>query len=845
VDAAHSQVVGSKSYSNLANGSHAFVVKAYSGSNATGKPSAASYQWVVDTVAPLAPVVAPITSPTSNTTAAVSFSDSDASVAGFTCALDGAVGTACTSPHSYTSLSEGSHNVVVTAHDAAGNVATGSVTWTVDHTAPNIPSVAGPTSPTNDPDAIVAFTGDADATFTCSLDGAPAQTCLNPWSATGLTEGSHTLVVTPYDAALNAGTSGSATWVVDVTPPAAPSLVSAPANPTNDAAFTVRFAAGDLGTAGYLCSFESGTATPCTSPWTVDPLLVLSNTTYDLSVVAVDQAGNTSTALPVSWAYDTAAPSPAALVSGPATPSNVLDPTFDFVDTDTSTDHFTCSLDGGTALDPCAPGVALSAVLGRALKADGSEDGVHGLAVRAVDNASNASAAVVWNWVLDTTAPVSQPHAAPGVQQNSGPVNSTPTFVFTTDDPNAVGFVCKLDGATTWTPCASGYTPVVGDGTHTLQVATVDQAGNPGTPITYTWTLDTHAPVASWIAPSTLAGSARVNFSEPVRGVTTSSVRMLLAGTTTVFPTTMTCRNASNAVVSCTSAVVRAAALSHTARLVPGQRYQLVATTAIHDAAGNVVKAATGKVLNPVFRAQRLLQENEPALSQAWAGKAASLAYGGRYVSAHFANSLATYAFRGTSVTWYTVTGPSMGTANVYCGNTLKAKVNNYATSTHYKVARTVKCSSVTANNLLRVVATGLKGSTRGTGTTVVVDAVKVGSTLTTNPTLAYRWGTSPSSLASGGRYAVGDLSGEAFALTFRGTSITWRTLVGKNMGKAKVYVDGVYKGTFDQFATTTKAYNRTWKLTDKIHTIKVVVTGTRRTGATGTRVVVDALTVG
>jgi hypothetical protein len=361
-----------------------------------------------------------------------------------------------------------------------------------------------------------------------------------------------------------------------------------------------------------------------------------------------------------------------------------------------------------------------------------------------------------------------------------------------------------------------------------------------GTPITYTWTLDTKAPTVGFIFPSTLAGSARVNFGERVLGVTTSSVRMVLAGTSTAFPTTLSCRNGSNAVVSCAANTVRAAVLAHTARLVPGQRYALKVTSAVHDLAGNAAPA-----LAPVYRAQRVLQENEPALSQAWAGKSSTAAYGGRYVQAHVANSLATYAFRGTSVTWYTATGPAMGTANVYCGNTLKAKVNNYATSNHWRVARTVKCSSTTANNLLRVVATGLKGSSAARGTTIVVDAVKVGATLTTNPALAYRWGTVASSLASGGRYAVADQSGEAFALTFRGTSITWRTLLGKNMGKAKVYVDGVYKGTFDQFSTTTKAYNRTWKLADKVHTIKVVATGTRRTGATGSRVVLDALTVG
>jgi hypothetical protein len=127
----------------------------------------------------------------------------------------------------------------------------------------------------------------------------------------------------------------------------------------------------------------------------------------------------------------------------------------------------------------------------------------------------------------------------------------------------------------------------------------------------------------------------------------------------------------------------------------------------------------------------------------------------------------------------------------------------------------------------------------------VVLDAVKVGTTLTSNPVVTQRWATAASSLASGGRYALGDQKGESFSLQFRGTSITWRTLLGRGMGKASVYVDGKIKGTYDQFATTTKAGSRTWKLTDKVHTIRVVVTGTHRTGATGNRVVLDLLTVG
>ena len=73
-----------------------------------------------------------------------------------------------------------------------------------------------------------------------------------------------------------------------------------------------------------------------------------------------------------------------------------------------------------------------------------------------------------------------------------------------------------------------------------------------------------------------------------------------------------------------------------------------------------------------------------------------------------------------------------------------------------------------------------------------------------------------------------------------------WTTVSAKNMGKARVYIDGVLKGTYDGYASATKyGVKRAWALTDKVHTVKIVVVGAHRTGATGNRVAVDALTVG
>src|SRR5215210_5295058 len=64
----------------------------------------------------------------------------------FECKLDGASFTGCTSPKSYTGLSEGSHTFSIRATDAAGNTdaSRATYTWTVDTTAPDAPVISAP-----------------------------------------------------------------------------------------------------------------------------------------------------------------------------------------------------------------------------------------------------------------------------------------------------------------------------------------------------------------------------------------------------------------------------------------------------------------------------------------------------------------------------------------------------------------------------------------------------------------------------------------------------------------------------------------------------------------------------
>ncbi|MGZ6793927.1 MAG: Ig-like domain-containing protein, partial [Mycobacteriales bacterium] len=460
----------------------------------------------------------------------------------------------------------------------------------------------------------------------------------------------------------------------------------------------------------------------------------------------------------------------------------------------------------------------------------------HSLAVEALNSLGTASSPTVWTWFLDLTPPAA-PRTATTTSTDTPPSQTAPVLVFGSDDPSVAGFVCVVDGAAP-VPCASGYQPSVGDGSHTVVVKTVDAAGNvSSTGLTFTFTVDTTAPTLTTTVPATLVAPAVLTFSEDVVGVTAAAAR-LVSGTSPVA-TALSCRSSAGAVVPC-SGPVRRAVLAPSPRLVPGQRYATALAVGITDLAGNAAVLRTA-----AFRGQLAQQESSPAAVSAWRSATSSAAYGGRYSTSDVGGSTATYAFHGTGITWFTATGPAMGTARVYVDGAYKGTVNNYASASHWRVARTIG-RLTNATHTLRVVPTGARGSVYGKGTSIVVDAVKVGTSLTTNPAVRTSWAVGASSRASGGHFAVADDAGATFSMVFRGSRLTWMTAVGRNMGVAKVYVDGVLKGTYDNYSQTA-AFNlkRSWSLTDKLHTVRVVVQGRHRPGAIGSRVVVDALLVG
>lgn len=254
---------------SLADGPHTFAVRAV---DAVGNVDAtpASRSFTIDTAGPTTSIDSAPSGTTNSSSATFSFSASEAGVS-FGCSLDGGGFTACTSPRTFTGLSDGSHTFSVRATDAATNVGpTASASWTIDATPPNTTLSGAPAGTVASTDATISFGAtESPATFACSLDGAGFSACTSPAVLTGLADGSHTFRVRATDAAANTDpTPATATWIVDAAPPVidAPAALNVEANGPSGSRATFSVSASDNGVpllpGAISCTPPSGSLFP-------------------------------------------------------------------------------------------------------------------------------------------------------------------------------------------------------------------------------------------------------------------------------------------------------------------------------------------------------------------------------------------------------------------------------------------------------------------------------------------------------------------------------------------------------------------------------------------------------
>jgi hypothetical protein len=217
-----------RSYSGLAQGSHAFQVEAR---DAAGNESAAaSWPWTIDTTAPNTPSItfAPFAYPPlgwSSTSATFAYSDSSSDVVSYQCKLDSGAYVSCGSSIAYSGLAQGPHTFLVKAVDSAGNVSAGAASWTflVDTVPPTKPVFSQtPPNPSNTATSTFAWSStdpapaSGNAGYLCSKENGSYSSCSSPYTYAVQTtsNGEHQFAVAAVDWAGNVSQVASYKWKV-------------------------------------------------------------------------------------------------------------------------------------------------------------------------------------------------------------------------------------------------------------------------------------------------------------------------------------------------------------------------------------------------------------------------------------------------------------------------------------------------------------------------------------------------------------------------------------------------------------------------------------------------------
>jgi hypothetical protein len=496
-----------KSLSGLADGSHTFQVRAI---DAAGNIDAtpATFTWTIDASPPDTQITSAPPALTAQTSASFSFTATEAGST-FQCQLDGGAWAACTSPRSLSGLADGSHTFQVRAIDPLGNVdpTPAAFTWTVDTAPPDTTITVKPANPTGSSGATFWFTATENgATFQCQLDGGAWAACTSPRTYTGLAEGAHSFGVAAIDAAGNVDPSPATyAWTVDLTPPTAPTIDSAPTGRISATSASFQFSDADPNATGFQCQLDAAAWAACTSP---KAYTAIADGSHTFGVRAVDQAGNASAAATAPWTVDSTGPAVTVTAPAPGSATSNTTPTFAGAAGTANGDlpAVTVNVYTGTApsgtpvqtLSAQAASGAWSAPAGASLA-----DGTYTVQATQSDDLGNVGASAAVTFTVKTVPP--PPPAITSAPQSPSAATS-PTFAFTDIEPGDT-FRCALDAA----PAAACTSPrqlsAVGAGGHTFSVWAVDAAGNVSTATAYSWTVAVAAPSLLATPPTTSAAT--------------------------------------------------------------------------------------------------------------------------------------------------------------------------------------------------------------------------------------------------------------------------------------------------------------------------------------------------
>ncbi len=436
----------------------------------------------VDTTAPETTITVAPAEFSSEGSASFEFSaDEDAT---FVCSIDGEAPAPCTSPYAQ-ALSNGPHTFSVAAIDLAGNQdeTPAEHAWEIDTDPPDTTITAAPPAVDNSTSVAVEFSSDeSNVSFECSLDQATFTACTSPSAHEGLADGGHDFRVRAIDRAGNVdGSPASHAWTVDSSTPDT-TIDTGPTGAVAASSATFTFSSPNAGAgATFECRLVPAAFAACTSPRALTGLAEGSHTFE----VRVRNAALTYDPTPASrtWTVDLTPPT-TTITASPSGAVASTSANISFTSNEAGT--FQCSVDGG-AYAACASPASLT----------GLAQGAHTFSVRAIDAAGNQDASpATASWTVDTVPPNTTIVAGPATMATS----TVATFDLASSEAGT--FQCRVDGAA-YATCSDPNTRTVTEGPHTYDAVAVDAAGNVDpTPATWAWTVDSTAPVVTFVSPT-------------------------------------------------------------------------------------------------------------------------------------------------------------------------------------------------------------------------------------------------------------------------------------------------------------------------------------------------------
>nr|WP_246513622.1 Ig-like domain-containing protein [Azospirillum picis] len=562
--------------SALGNGSHDLTARLVDLAGNTS-PMSGSFAVTIDAMAPDAPGALTlsadsaatgdgITNIAAQTISGTAEADSRVVLYDGTTVLGTATATGGTWAISAGTLAAGPHTLTAKAVDAAGNTgaASAGLVVTIDTATPD-PSGLALTAASDtglSPSdrrtkaTTLSLTGSAEANSTVTLydngSGAPLGTAVadgtGAWSftASGFTEGEHTLTATAADLAGNTSTgAGTLTVTIDltVTDPAAPVLAATSDTGTigdNRTRLLSPTITGTVEAGAQVSLYDGGGFVGMTTAngaglWEITAPLAAGD--HTLTTRLVDLAGNSSNAsanLVIS--IDASAPdAPVGLALDPASDSSTVGDRLTKVVTPTLTGTAEAASTvllyaGSTSVGTATADVTTGAWT---VTTGSLADGIHTLTARSVDTAGNTSVASGTLLVtIDTTTPVPTGVGLTAAT-DSGRLSTdaitrvkAPTVAGTAE---AGAIVTLYEGGTllgSGTASNAGLwfvaTPTLASGPHTLDAVVVDGAGNTTTAsniLTVTIDLSTAAPTGL-----TLASDSGLDLTDRLTNVVTPLV---------------------------------------------------------------------------------------------------------------------------------------------------------------------------------------------------------------------------------------------------------------------------------------------------------------------------------